>query len=142
QEPLIQFQQHLPFLVRFARDAEVSHHEIEELRDAQTRVEHKRGEAPLLVQPFEQLVDERGLAGPDLAGEEDEALAGLNSVRQASQRLLRVRRQVKVARVRVDVKRIFFESEELLIHAQTSGRKYKPRSLKFPFSCALKLRPF
>jgi len=74
----------------------------------------------LFVQPFQELVDQRGLAGSDFAGQQDEALAGLDSVGQAGQRFLRVRRQEKVARVRIDVKRILFESEELLIHAKTS----------------------
>ena len=39
QQPLIQLQQHLPFLLRFAGDAEVGHHEIEKLRDAQPGIE-------------------------------------------------------------------------------------------------------
>src|SRR5450759_1455964 len=104
--------------MRFARDAEVGHQKIEKLRDAQTRIEHKGGENALLVQPFEQLVDQRGLAGSDFASQEDEALAGLNPVRQASQRFLCVLRQEKIARVRIDVKRILFESEELFIHAK------------------------
>src|ERR1700733_9651793 len=107
--------------MRFAGDAEISHHEIEKLRDAQPRVEHKRREDALFVQPFEQLVNQRGLAGSDFAGQEDEPLAGLNSIRQTGQRFLRARREVQVAWVRVDIKRTLFESEELLIHSETSG---------------------
>ena len=116
--------------MRFAGDAEVGHHEIEKLRDAQARVEHKGRENALLVQPFEQLVDQRGLAGSHFAGQQDEAFAGLNSVRQAGQRFLRVRRQEKITRVRIDVKRILFESEELLIHAIASWIDCRPQSLK------------
>ena len=114
--------QHLALLARFAGDAEVGHHEIEKLRDAEPGIEDEGGGNAFLVQPLEQLVDQRGFSGSHLAGQQDEALAGLNSVGQAGQRFLRVMRQEKIARVRIDVERIFFESEELLIHATIPQR--------------------
>ena len=98
EEPLVQLHQHLAFLARFTGDAEVRHHEIEKLRDVQARVEHEGGKHALLVQPFEQLVDQRGFPGPHFAGKQDESLAGLDAIGQAGQRFLRVRRQVQVAR--------------------------------------------
>src|SRR5579862_2046917 len=110
----------MALLVRFAGDAEVGHHEVKKLRDAQTGVKHKGGEYPLLVEPFKQLVDQCGLAGTDFASQEDEALASFNTVGQACQGFLRVSRQEKIAGVRIDVKRILFETEEFLIHARSS----------------------
>src|SRR5262249_21659237 len=80
------------------------------------RIEHEcRGDV-LLTEPVEEFIEQSGLAGSYFAGEQNEALAGFDAVGQAGQRFLRMLRQKEIARVRVDVEGVLFQSEEVLIH--------------------------
>src|SRR5205814_3291163 len=74
QQPLVQLEQHLAFHPGFARNAEVGHHEIEELRDAEPRVKDKCCSHVFLMQPSEKLVQQSGFPGANLARQQDKAL--------------------------------------------------------------------
>jgi hypothetical protein len=82
----------------------------------QMRVENECRGRLLLVQPVKHAVDERGLARPDFAREQDKTLAGLYPVRQFVQRLPRLRGQIQVPWVRIDVEGVFAQSKELFVH--------------------------
>ena len=87
-----------------------------ELRHVHLRVKDERGRHLLHSQPLHQLVQQRGLARSHLSGEQHESLAALNTVGETRQRLLRVPRQKKVTRVRIDIERIRPQSKEFLVH--------------------------
>ena len=68
------------------------------------------------MEPIEEAVNESGFAGADFTGEGDKALAGLDAIHQTRKGFLDLVRQVKIARIRIDVERIFFEFEEPFVH--------------------------
>jgi len=55
---------------------------------AQMRIEDERGGHLAVVQPIEEVVDQRCLTRSDLTGEQNKAFAVLNSVGQLIQRFL------------------------------------------------------
>jgi hypothetical protein len=69
-----------------------------------------------LVQPVQQAIDERGFAGTHFPGKRDKAFARLNAIHQTRQRFLDLLRKEQKPGIRVDVERVFFQSEEALIH--------------------------
>ena len=69
-----------------------------------------------LVQPLEQRLEQGGLAGSDLAGQQDEALPLLDPVEELRERLLVRGRQVEKAGVRRRIERRLPEPEEGEVH--------------------------
>ena len=63
QQPLVEPQQHLALLARFAGNFEFRHDEIEQLVHVQLRIEDVGGRHSLPVQPVEQPIEQRGLSG-------------------------------------------------------------------------------
>src|SRR5208283_5649860 len=55
----------------------------------------------------------------DLAGEQHEALAALDAIGQAGQRLFRMPREKQVARVRIHIERVGTQSKKLFVHRLT-----------------------
>src|ERR1019366_65673 len=106
EQPVIEAQQNLALGSRIARNAEVRHHVVQELRDAHARIENERRSDLLQAQPLQQLVDERGFARTHFPREQDKTFPALDSVGQAGQRLLSMARQKQITRVRIDVERV------------------------------------
>jgi hypothetical protein len=94
-------------MTRFDRNLEVGHHEIEQLTDVDLRIEDKRRLDALAVQPIEQPVEQRRLAGAHFARQQNEPFTVLYAVRQTSQRFLNLLGQEQIARIRIDVERAF-----------------------------------
>ena len=91
-----------------------------------------------VVQPLEQRMEQRGLAGSDLAGQQDEALVLLDPVEELGERLLVRGRQVEKARVGRRIERRLPEPEEGEIHRSwsVSARASMRTSCSLP--CATK----
>ena len=88
--------------------------------------------AVVLVQPLEQRMEQGGLAGSDLTGQEDEALALLDPVEELGERLLVRGRQVEKAGVGRRIERRLPQTEEGEVHAPGS---YQAPSIRT--SCSL-----
>ena len=116
QQPVVEPQQDLALGTRVAGNAEVRHHVIEELGHVHARVEDERGRHLLRPQPFQQFVDERGLASAHFAGEQHKTLAALDAVGKASQGLLGVPRQKQITRVGIDVERVGAQPKKIFVH--------------------------
>jgi hypothetical protein len=94
-------------VTRFDRNLKVGHHEIEQLTHIDLRIEDKRRLDALTVQPVEQPVEQRRLAGAHFARQQNEPFTVLYSVREAGQRFLNLLCQEQIARIRIDVERAF-----------------------------------
>src|SRR5713101_8255986 len=68
------------------------------------------------MQPVEQAVDKGGLAGSHFARERDNPFPRLNAVRQAGQSLFNLLRKKEIPRIRANVKRVFSQPKEILVH--------------------------
>jgi hypothetical protein len=90
-----------------AGDPEIRHHEIEELRNAQTGIENECDGNPLLAQPFHDFVNERRFTSTDLASKHNETLTVFDTVRQASERFLGLTSQKQIPRIGIYVERMF-----------------------------------
>jgi hypothetical protein len=86
------------------------------MADFQMGVGDKSGGGLLFAQPNEELVNQCRLSGTYFAREKHKALAGLNSICQLVQSLLGLGREEQIARVRIDVKGIFPQPEEMFVH--------------------------
>src|SRR5216684_5509502 len=69
------------------------------------------------MQPVQQPVDQSSLAGAYFSSERDESLARLYAVHQTGERFLDLLGQKQKPRIRIDVKRIFLQSEKALVHS-------------------------
>src|SRR5206468_3657021 len=137
QQPVVKPHQNLALRARVTRYAEIRHHVIEKLRNVHPRIEDKCRGHLLCPQPFEQFIDERGLARSNFAGQQHEAFAALDTVGQARERLLRVPRQKQITRIRIDVERVRPKAEKFLVHARLNLNNFFllfPRPLALPAS--------
>src|SRR5215813_7923164 len=104
-------------------DAEVLEHVLENSLEGQGRVEDE-GRGTVTLQAAQERAQERGLAGADLAREEDEPLVLLDPVEQLRERLPVPGRRVEEARIRRGVEGLLLKAEEREIegHARLSFR--------------------
>jgi hypothetical protein len=91
------------------------------MADFQMRIEDERGGRALLMQPIEQVIEQRGLAGADFASEEQETFAGLDAMLQTVPRFRGLAAKQQVAGIGVDVEGVFAQSKELVIHVGVAG---------------------
>src|SRR6266481_8514967 len=115
-EPLVQFDEHIADQAIVRGDPKIIENEIEEMVDLQMRIEDEGGGCLPFTQPIEEVVDQRGLACSDFAGEKKQTLTVLNTVSQLVQSFLDARGSMQKTRVGVDVERIFAKSKETLVH--------------------------
>jgi hypothetical protein len=90
------------------------------MADFQMRIEDEGGRRVLLVQPIEQVVEQRGLAGADFAGEHEETFARLDAVLPAVPRFRSLTSEKQVAGIGVDVERVLAQSKELVVHVRVA----------------------
>ena len=85
EQPVIEAKQDLTLRAGVAGNPKIRHHVVQKLRHVHPGVEDECGWDLLCAQPFEQLVDQRGLAGSDFAGQQDEPFPALDAIREAGQ---------------------------------------------------------
>ena len=106
-----------PDLQRILRDhAEAEEHFAQQLLDRQERVEDERRERGF-VELLEQRPAQRGLAGADVAGEDDEAFFAADGLPDLLQREVVRLAAVQKPRIRRQAERRLDESVVVLVHA-------------------------
>src|ERR1035441_1069325 len=99
-----------------AAQFEIVREELEKLVHRKARVE-ERCEGDLLgIEEIPQAFEHGSLAGANLAGEDNKALAALNAIDEVGQGFFVLRTPEQERRVRAHVKRILGEAEEGVIH--------------------------
>src|ERR1017187_6664944 len=99
-----------------AAQLQIVREELEKLLHGKARVE-ERCEGDLLgVEEIAQAFEHGSLAGADLAGQDNKALAALHAVDEVGQGFFVLRTPEQERRVRAHVKRILRETEEGVIH--------------------------
>ena len=106
-------------------DAELLEDEPQQIVLRQERVQHQRGER-LPVDLLEQRAAERRLAGADVAGDDDEALAAADGVLQQLERVGVRRALVQVLGIGRQAERLFREPVIVLVH------DYPPACYRLP----------
>src|SRR5450432_1847980 len=96
------------------RDFEIGEDKIEQLPGIDVRIKNERGARPLVRQPREKVVDQRCFAGARFAGQKHQAFAVLDAVSQLIQRLADLRCEIKIGRVGIYIKWVFFQSKKAL----------------------------
>src|ERR1043165_2980677 len=84
-------------------EAQIFAHVAQEIFRLADRIEDERALGVSLLQLLQQGVNQRRLAGADLAGKDDETLAGVDTVHKARKRLLMTGAQVEKTGIRGDV---------------------------------------
>ena len=107
----------------FRHHAETEQHLAQQLFDRQERIEDERGERGL-VELLEEGAAQRGLAGADVAGEDDEALLAADRLPHLLQRDVVRLASVQEPRIRRQAERRLNEPVVLLVHAW-SGKPTK-----------------
>src|SRR6266852_1050049 len=107
EQPAIEGEQLVALQGGVAGDAEIVEDEIEKVIRLDARVEDERGGHLLLGEPIEQAAKLHGFARADFAGEEDQALAGANTVDQLLGSGASLLGEEEETRVRVDFEGIF-----------------------------------
>src|SRR5215470_12937381 len=104
-------------------DAEVLEYVLENFLEGQCRVEDE-GRGAVALEAAQERAQERGLAGADLAGEEDEALVLLDSIEQLREGFAMPGGGVKEARIGRGIEGFLLKAEEREIegHACLSSR--------------------
>src|SRR5713226_2506700 len=116
EKPLIEPHQLLTLGPRLAGNTELSQYEIEQLIRIHPGIKKKRSPYAPLLQPGEKAVYERSFSRADFTGERDEAFPILNAIHQPAQRFLDLFSKKEIARIWIDVERIFFQPEIALVH--------------------------
>src|SRR5947209_4437519 len=99
----------------------------------QVRIENKSGWRFAGTEPVQEIIDERGLTGSDLPGQQDKPLAVFNSVGQFIHGGASTRRQIQKSRIRVNVERALAQSEKCFIHVVRPGlRSFETCLPQFP----------
>src|SRR5215472_5712474 len=122
-EEVVQSDQPLDVGLTGLGDAEVLEHVLENSLEGQGRVEDE-GRGAVALQAAQERAQERGLAGTDLAREEDETLVLLDPVQQLCERLAVPRGRIEEARVWRGIEGLLLKAEEREIegHARLSFR--------------------
>ena len=114
QQHVVQGEQDFGLGEAVAPQIQIVGQHLEELLHGQTRIE-QGGEGDLLrVEKVAQALQHGGLAGADLAGEDDEALAALHAIDQVGQRFFVLRAPEQERRVRAHVERILVKPKKAL----------------------------
>src|SRR5580700_5885840 len=79
-------------------------------------VENKRRRHISFSQPIQQPVQQSGLAGSHFAREQEETLARVDPICQRRDRLFHRLREEEIARIGIDVERVFAQPEKLFVH--------------------------
>src|SRR5262245_22593726 len=108
-------------------DAEVLQHVLENPLEGQGRVEDE-GRGAIALQATEERAQERGLAGADLAGEQDEALVLLDAVEQLRQSLPVPWGGVEETRIGRGVEGFLLQAEEREIEGHARLSSHSPRA--------------
>src|SRR4029077_11299121 len=119
-KPMIELQELLALRPGFAGDVELRQNEIKQLIGIHPGVEEEGRARVAVVQPVQKAIHQGGLAGTHFTGERDKSFTGLNTVHQPCQGFLDLLRKIKEAWIGVDVKRIFFQTVEALVHSSKS----------------------
>src|SRR5260370_24327666 len=101
----------MALVAALTRDAEVRHHEIEQLACIELRIEDIGGGDALEIQPIQQAVEQGCLAGAHFTSEQNEPLAILYAISEPPQRLFGLMRPEKIKRGRICGERVFSPSE-------------------------------
>src|SRR5262249_47634927 len=96
-------------------DAEVLQDEFEQSVEGERRVEHE-SRGGVVIEPAEKGSQQCGLAGADLAGQENEPDVVLHAVGKLSQGVAVAPGQIKKLRVRRRAEGLFAESVEVEVH--------------------------
>ncbi len=103
----------LQFLAR--DDAEVQQDPLQQVLFGEKRIQHERGERRS-IDLFEQGAAERGLAGADVTGHDNEALAPSDGVLKQIERVGVRLAPVEVLRIRRQAERLFGKSVKIFVH--------------------------
>src|SRR5262249_34854331 len=106
----------LDFLAR--DDAEVLQDALQQIFLGKKRIEHQRRERGA-IDLLEERPAQRRLAGPDVAGDDDEALAPADGVLQQIERVGVRTAAIEILRIRRQAERLLGESVILLVHGQS-----------------------
>ena len=98
-------------------DAEFVADRLQQFGDGQFRIEDVRDIA-VGGHLLEKAAADRGLAGADLAGQQDEAAAAADAVQQMRQRLAMTFAHEQVARIGRDRKRRLLQTEKMGVHGR------------------------
>src|SRR5579885_902933 len=80
EKPLIEPQENLTFGLGIAGNAKVGHHKFKKLLLVEPGIENKCCRKTFPVQPIKKLVNEGGLSGSYLSGQQNESLPALHPV--------------------------------------------------------------
>ena len=87
--------------------------EIEQVVRLDVGIENEGGGHLLLGKPIEEAANEHGFAGAHFASEKDQALTGANGVSELIAGGARLIGDKEETRIRVDLERIFAQTEEI-----------------------------
>src|SRR6266700_3555216 len=123
EKPLVEPHQLLTLVPRLAGNSELREYEIEQLIRIHPGIKEKRSSYAPLLQPGQKAVYERSFSRADFTGERDEAFPILNAIHQPAQRFLDLFSKKEIARIWIDVERIFFQPEIAFVHWSLDSRR-------------------
>jgi len=112
EKPIVEGEELLAFGGGVAGDGEIVEDEVEQIVGVQACVEDEGGGHFLCVQPVEEAAQDHGFAGAHFAGQQEEALAGLNAGRKFVEGRLGMLGDKQETRIGVDLERVFAKTKK------------------------------